>query len=531
MMDLISVNSNWLSFNDSVLGVVDERGNPDIPAYTLRFRFDPSYTETPPLPLNYIRPLYPTGGTLGSWTKVQGVEENLWDYTFEDSDWASLFFKVETGRDDVTYRTGSWDIWNIDCEIVDSGDLTGITGFESTFNAFENLLTVNIPSRITRSSGNTEPPFWKKTKLTTVHLGSVLGCPGSFFSGCTKLESVTIDFFNNRKNDGLDAGGMFGNCYKLTSINFTFIQSPTNCSGMFAGCKALTQPPIFDTSAVTTMYSMFEDCESLTSTPLYDMRSCRDTGYMFRDCTSLEIAPNLDTSNVTDMRAMFLECSNLKQVPLYNTSKAKNMGSMFYNCRKVEHGAVALYNQAVSQTGDEIVTVFAYCFMNCGIDTVSGAAENACIDPTWGGTASGDPIQYVTVDLPWTYSGIVPQSNGYADARLGFALPSGHKRLTYGNPYLLQDNHYYVPTGGFTFGYSSTVRNSSDALTSYRFWTASGSAAVSSYSGTSSTNGDTVIVFKRRLSSLDMSGLMDEMINHITLHDWPLGRIYSGGNT
>ena len=133
--------------------------------------------------------------------------------------------------------------------------------------------------------------------------------------------------------------------------------SVTDMDSMFIGCKSLTSIPLFDTSSVTNMYGMFDRCSSLESVPLLDTSSVKKMGYMFFECTSLKSVPLLDTSKVTDMRYMFQSCYN------------------------VESGALALYRQASSQATPP--SEHAFCFRDCGGDTVTGAAELAQIPSDW----------------------------------------------------------------------------------------------------------------------------------------------------
>lgn len=117
-----------------------------------------------------------------------------------------------------------------------------------------------------------------------------------------------------------------------------------------------------NTTDVTNMQSMFNRCSSLTSVPLFD------------------------TSSVTDMKYMFYGCSSLTSVPLFDTSNVTDMTEMFRNCTNVQTGALALYQQASSQTTPP--SNHSKTFNNCGSNTTSGAAELAQIPSSWGGTGA-----------------------------------------------------------------------------------------------------------------------------------------------
>lgn len=154
-------------------------------------------------------------------------------------------------------------------------------------------------------------------------------------------------------------------------------------SSMFADCRSLVTVPLFDTHNVDGMESMFLDCSSLRSVPLLDMGKVRSAQYMFTGCTSLTSLPTFDTHNVEVMQSFCSGCSSLKNVPLLNTQRVTNMNYAFSGCINVEHGALALYQQASSQeypprNHDAV-------FKNCGSNTASGRAELLGIPQEWGG--------------------------------------------------------------------------------------------------------------------------------------------------
>lgn len=159
----------------------------------------------------------------------------------------------------------------------------------------------------------------------------------------------------------------------------------TDMTSMFVGCTSLTSVTLFDTSAVTNMSVMFQNCTSLTSVPLFNTPAVTNMNAMFENCISLTSVPLLDTSAVTNMRAMFLGCTSLASVPLFDTSAVTDMYRMFKNCSKVEGGALALYQQASTQSTPP--SNHSSTFTNCGKDTVTGAEELAQIPASWGGTA------------------------------------------------------------------------------------------------------------------------------------------------
>ena len=170
------------------------------------------------------------------------------------------------------------------------------------------------------------------------------------------------------------------NVVELLGVNTTGI---TSMKQMFDGCTSLKSVQLFDTSNVTNMDSMFNECKSLTSVPLFDTSNASDTSGMFSLCSSLITVPLFDTSNVTDMSYMFSLCNSITIVPLFNTSKVTNMSGMFAHCRNVQSGALALYQQASTQTNPP--SKYDDTFLDCGIYTTTGKAELEQIPSSWGG--------------------------------------------------------------------------------------------------------------------------------------------------
>ena len=170
-------------------------------------------------------------------------------------------------------------------------------------------------------------------------------------------------------------------CEALTSVAIMDTTTITHYGGMFYACKGLTSVHKFNTSRGTNVGGMFFQCESLTSVPQYDISNATNGLLMFARCKSLQTIPLLDTSNITTMERMFEDCHSLTRIPIFNTSKVTNMDGAFDHCYKVQSGALALYQQASTQANPP--STHRRTFRDCGIDTVSGAAELAQIPSSW----------------------------------------------------------------------------------------------------------------------------------------------------
>jgi hypothetical protein len=85
-----------------------------LPANTLRFRFsDPEYV--------------PYGNL---WTKVEGEEDNIWDWTCNSSDWSQAF-----------YYMFDWEFHG-EAEVIDAGDTSEVTNMSQMFLGCYNLVSV-----------------------------------------------------------------------------------------------------------------------------------------------------------------------------------------------------------------------------------------------------------------------------------------------------------------------------------------------------------------------------------------------------
>ena len=166
-----------------------------------------------------------------------------------------------------------------------------------------------------------------------------------------------------------------------TNDEYDVYRSGTSLSQLLYGSSNVVEVIGANTTNVTNMNSMFYGCSSLTSVPLFDTSNVTGMESMFMYCTSLRTVPLFDTSSVTIMRYMFMNCSSLTSVPLFDTSSVSNMAKTFYGCVNVESGALALYQQASTQTNPP--TNNYQTFTNCGSNTVTGVAELAQIPSSW----------------------------------------------------------------------------------------------------------------------------------------------------
>ena len=114
-------------------------------------------------------------------------------------------------------------------------------------------------------------------RKTLVSVDSKLPPMGVFslngmFSGCTALQTVSADVFNDFSNVE-EAQNTFSGCTALTYIPASLLKKFThlqNITGMFSGCSSLTYIPsglFSQCTALTTADSVFNGCSGLTYFP------------------------------------------------------------------------------------------------------------------------------------------------------------------------------------------------------------------------------------------------------------------------
>lgn len=135
-----------------------------------------------------------------------------------------------------------------------------------------------------------------------------------------------------------------------------------------------------------SLEGLFYNLGDLTSVGALNLVGCTSIKYIFENQTHIVSVGPLNTPNITNAYEAFRGCTSLISVPLFDTSNVTNVEKAFYGCVNVESGALALYQQASSQTTPP--ESHDLCFENCGSNTVTGAAELAQIPSSWGGNAS-----------------------------------------------------------------------------------------------------------------------------------------------
>ena len=296
-------------------------GEPPISANTLRFKFgDSSYDPN-------VAGIAPSG----TWTKRNEFEDNVWDWTNNNTSWATAF---GSGNNQTPGAFG--DIDNNPVILMGSGDNSSVTNMSRLFQACYGLK--KVCSIDTSGATNVLLMFTYCTNVSYIgdlDFSKATDTRAVFQCCFSLLNAPWIDFPTDHS---FSMENLFLNCISIKTIPLYNTTQCTNMKMLFGcnenatGISHLESVPLLDTRNVTIMQYMFQRCASLRSIPQFNTSKVTNMGAMFTRCASLTDVSLLDTSSVTTMSAMFYECTSLVSIPLFNTSKATSMDSMFYGC-------------------------------------------------------------------------------------------------------------------------------------------------------------------------------------------------------
>jgi surface protein len=157
-------------------------------------------------------------------TAVQvSTSPNIWDVTYEDSNWNGLFDEIGTGRSLLLEVLGA--------------NSTNVTSMDVMFRLCGLLERVQL-----------------------FDTSMVKDMQGMFIS-CSKLSTVPL--FNTSNVTMINH--MFANCTRLTTVPLFDTSKVTNMYESFRECQYLTSIPLFNTSNVSIMDYTFYGCPRVES--------------------------------------------------------------------------------------------------------------------------------------------------------------------------------------------------------------------------------------------------------------------------
>lgn len=232
-MKIYTFNNKVLTRNTKWLKEYEEPTppTPSLPPYTIRMRFTEGVTPS---------------FSKGTLTQVSS-SPNVWDLTYEDSDWSDLCYEQSSLIEVIGANT------------------TGVTYMTDMFMSCTSLTTV---------------PLFDTSSV--VHMGYM-------FQGCTSLTAVPLFVTSSCTS----MSSMFAGCTLLTTAPLFDTSSCQYLTSMFNSCTSLTAVPLFNTSSCEYMGAMFMNCYNVQSgaLALYQHASTQSPnleGYdgCFSDCGS-----------------------------------------------------------------------------------------------------------------------------------------------------------------------------------------------------------------------------------------------------
>lgn len=294
----LTYNGKGLTYGTCALGVSGQDPyNPlNLPPYTARIECEAGWTPT-----------------FNNTSKTQvSVSPNVWDITYENTNWNMLF----SGWLDLNKRkiirvlgANTENVIRMDRLFDNQPNLVEVKLFDTSNcwtveYAFANCSSLTSIPDFNYSSVIAIDYMLSHTALTSFNGANFPECTQAtgVFSGSTALASVGPLVLPKAKY----ISSMFGGCTALVvAPSITFGEVGINASGLFNGCTALRQVPLYDTSGMSQVDYMFDGCTSVESgaLALYQQMSTQATvpyphQYCFRNCGSGNTAGSAELAQI-----------------------------------------------------------------------------------------------------------------------------------------------------------------------------------------------------------------------------------------
>ena len=259
------------------------------------------------------------------------------------------FVKSYNGNSDEIWYGGLNDneaitVYREDTELFIVGNKNGIVANANSaemFSGFTNLTAINGFENLKKSNiTSIEGMFKNCNKLLSIDFSSFTGVQpvnmANVFSDCHSLTEIDLSYLD--LSVARQYLGVFNNCKNLKNVTFGEV-TDTNVymSGSFKGCSSIETVDLSCFSTGINLGSTFDGCISLKKVKFPDSFSVLALNSCFNNCASLETLDisGFDISQTLQMNSVFYGCTSLKNLILpekWDTSNVTTMYSMFCNC-------------------------------------------------------------------------------------------------------------------------------------------------------------------------------------------------------
>jgi len=202
--------------------------------------------------------------------------------------------KIILTKDKYTMSSILPDYYKMKEIYVKDLDISELDSMQEMFCGAMALEKIDLSSFDTKNITNMRCLFLNCYRLSDINLSGLdTGKVGTMCDMLSNTNISSIDISNFKTDSLIDMTRMFKSCCELTSVRLPKITAQNkglSMEEMFFGCSKLTSIDFsnIDTSSVKYMGSMFKFCQKLTTiSGVIDMKSCLNFEYMFFECPKI----------------------------------------------------------------------------------------------------------------------------------------------------------------------------------------------------------------------------------------------------
>ena len=258
-------------------------------------------------------------------------------------------------------------------------------------------------NRLVTIGGKFLSPEEYTVTVSTVQHGTVTAVPMSGQYGTTVTLSNTPDSNYQLDYYTVNGNAIVGNTFTLTGDvtvggSFSYVD-PYNPLGLpnrtmrlkfndgvtpsISGAtltRVSTSPNVWDMYYNNSNWNAMLEQKGVIEVLGANMSTVTQFKWLFKNNNNMVRIALFDTGSATSLNSMIFGCSSLESIPLFPTQSCSDVDYFAGSCSSVQSGARALYQQLSTQS---VSPSHTGTFTNCGVNTVTGAAELAQIPSDW----------------------------------------------------------------------------------------------------------------------------------------------------